>query len=131
MLSARNKRRRNNDCQALPQMFEDLHQMKIGATASVVLCGIVLGIVIAMCTHKPPTVDSPHVQSSLERVETVCQPEVQAACAAPFKEPEIIAHATIPTDDPVHMHQTTPNAYNVLVPDWNGSAYRLKTIVNQ
>lgn len=111
--------------------FENLRQLKVGATASVVLCGIVLGTVIAMCTHKPPAVGSPHVLSSFGRVETACQPVKQAACAAPFIESDKIAHATIPIPCPLPMHQTAPNAYSVLVPDWDGTTYRLKTIVKQ
>ncbi len=106
-------------------------EFKVGAMASVVLCGIVLGAVIAMCTNKPPKVGSPHVLSSFGRVETVCQPVKPAAYSAPSIESVKIAQATIPISGSVPFHQTAPNAYSVLVPDWDGTTYRLKTVVNQ
>lgn len=115
----------------LRKWLEDLCQFKAGAIASVILCGVVLGAVIAMCTYKPPAAGEPHVQSSSGQVQAACQQEPPAACAAPISEPELIAHGTVPVPGAEFMHQSTPNAYNVLVPDWGGTSYRLKTIVNQ
>ena len=66
-----------------------------------ILCGLMVGAVGAMCMHKPPEAGSQNVQSSSGQVHAACQPGIPAA------------------------------SYKILVPDWDGSSYRLKTIVNQ
>lgn len=111
--------------------FEDLCQLKPGAVAPLILCGIMLGAVIALCMQKPPAVGSRNVQSSSGPVHAACRPGAPAASAAPLPEPpgELIAHCgAYPEAENCH---TARNAYNILMPDWGGSNYRLKTIVNQ
>lgn len=110
--------------------FEDLCQLKPGALAPLILCGIMLAAVIALCMHKPPA-GGWKVQSSAGQVHAACQPGAPAASAAPLPEPpgEIIAHGGAYSE--AEYCQTARNAYNILVPDWGGSSYRLKTIVNQ
>lgn len=116
--------------------FENLCQLKPGAIAPLILCGIVLGAVIAVCMHKSPAAGIRNVQSSSGQVHAACQPGAPAASAARPPEPsaEIIAHSCRAYPEMEYCQwapNATPNAYNVLVPDWGGSSYRLKTIVNQ
>lgn len=114
--------------------FEDLCQLKVGAIAPLVLCGIVLGAVIAMCMHKPPAAGKQDVQSSSGQVHAACQSAGPAASAAPlYPQPEVVAQNVTEANaypGPVYPY-TAPNAYNILEPDWGGTSYRLKTIVNQ
>ncbi len=76
--------------------FEDLCQSKPGAIAPPILCGIMLGAVIAVCMHKPPAAGSQNVQSSSGQVHAACQPGAPAASAARSPEPsgELIAHGS-------------------------------------
>lgn len=112
--------------------FEDLCQLKPGAIAPPILCGIMLGAVIAVCMHKPPAAGSQNVQSSSGQVHAACQPGAPAASAArpPETPGELIAHGCTAYPE-TEYGQPARNAYNILVPDWGGSSYRLKTIVNQ
>lgn len=111
--------------------FEDLRQLKPGAIVPLMLCGIVLDAVIAVCMHKPPAAGGQNVQSSSGQVHAAFQPGAPAASAALLPEPpgELIAHGGAYPE--TAYCQTARNAYNILVPDWGGSSYRLKTIVNQ
>lgn len=112
--------------------FENLCQLKPGAVAPLILCGIMLGAVIGLCMHKPPAAGSQNVQSSSGQVHAACQPGTPAASAArpPESFNELIAHGCGAYPEAEYC-QTARNAYNILVPDWGGSSYRLKTIVNQ
>ena len=114
--------------------FENLCQLKIGAIAPLVLCGIVLGAVIALCTHKPPTADKQDVQPSSGQVHAACQSGNTAAFAAPpAQEFQYLSPGgPLPGTYPGQIYTATkPNAYNIYEPDWGGTSYRLKTIVNQ
>ena len=111
--------------------FEDLCQLKPGAVAPLILCGVMLGAFISLCMHKPPAAGSQNVHSSSGQVHAACQPGAPAASVAPLPEPpgELIAHGGAYPE--AEYCRTARNAYNILVPDWGGSSYRLKTIVNQ
>lgn len=115
--------------------FDDLRQFKIGAIVPLILCGIVLGAVIGLCMHKPPATGKQDVQSSSGQVHAACQGRTPAASAAPqLQQPDLVAQGQLPAPyaypSPTYG-VPTPNAYNILEPDWGGTSYRLKTIVNQ
>ena len=115
--------------------FKDLCQLRPGAIAPLILCGIMLGAVVALCMQKPPAAGSQNVQSSSGQVHAACPPgapAASAASAAPPPEPPaaLLAHGS-GTYTEMEYCGTAPNAYNILVPDWGGSNYRIKTIVNQ
>lgn len=112
--------------------FENLCQLKPGAVAPLILCGIMLGAVVGVCMHKPPAAGSQNVQSSSGQIHAACQPWAPAASAVRPPEPcgQLIAHRSGAYPE-TECGQTARNAYNILVPDWGGSSYRLKTIVKQ
>jgi hypothetical protein len=99
--------------------FDDLCQFKIGAIAPLILCGIVLGAVIGLCMHKPPAAGKQDVQSSSGQVHAACQGGIPAASAAPqLQQPDLVAQGQLPAPpSPTHC-EPTPNAYNILEPDW-------------
>jgi hypothetical protein len=112
--------------------FENLYQLKPGAIAPLILCGIMLGAVITVCMHKPPATGNQNVQASSGQVHAACQPTASAAFAARPSDPpaDLLTHNSWANPDAEHSVKA-PNAYNILVPDWGGSSYRLKTIVTQ
>jgi hypothetical protein len=113
---------------------DDLCLLKLGAIIPLVLCGIALGAVIAMCMHKPSAAGKPAVQPSSGQVQAACQTGNTAASAAPpaqeFQYTAQGGPAPIPYPGQIYT-ATKPNAYNIYEPDWGGTSYRLKTIVNQ
>ncbi len=111
--------------------FEDLCQLKPGAVATLILCGIMLGAVIALCMHKPPGAGSRSVQSSSGQVHAACQPGARRLLRHFFPSRLAKLSLTVVRYPETDYCQTAPNAYNILVPDWGGSNYRPKTIVNQ
>lgn len=114
--------------------FDDLCQLRLGAIIPLVLCGIIVGAVIAMCMHKPPAAGKPNVQPSSGQVHAACQTGNTAASAAPpAQEFQYRAQGgPAPGLYPAQVYTATkPNAYNVYESDWGGTSYRLKTIVNQ
>lgn len=122
--------------------FTDLCQLKIGAITMLVICGVALGTFIAAVTHTPAA-DSKPALSSFGQAQALCQTAEQpAAGAAPRVDDESTQEDPSKTTTPQQDYSNgryisqvppplPPHAYNVLVPDWGGTSYRLKTIVNQ
>ena len=115
--------------------FEKLCQFQTGAILPLVLCGAVLGAAIAMCVQKPPAAGGQNVQVSSGQVLAACQPGIPAASTAPLPEQSVELLAHCPSAARLSFQtvftEKNPNAYKILEPDWGGTTYRLKTIVNQ
>lgn len=123
--------------------FTDLCQLKIGTITILVICGVALGAFIAAVTHTPAA-DSKPALSSFGQAQALCQTAEQPAAGA---APRVDENNEGIQEDPSksippqqdysggrYISQVPPfppHAYNVLVPDWGGTSYRLKTIVNQ